>query len=145
MESRLAITGTRGRRSPGAGALVKAERERRRTMREEKMWNLLTSPAVIDAVVPALALAGTWYAGKSRLVNRDLGGFLFGMEAVYAATRHGVKDKVALLGIFEMAAATYAVGVPPKGDEAILELHPSKMFGGDQRLFWWDLPSWMPE
>lgn len=98
-------------------------------MREERLWSLLSNPAVIEPAAQALTMIATYYAGKERIINRDLAGALFGIEGVLAAARHGVNDRYALLGIWSALAGVYAATVRPTEGETIIELQP---FGGDQ-------------
>lgn len=107
---------------------IKLEREKRATAREERLWNLLSNPVVIESVAVPLTMGATYYAGKSRLIQRDLAGALFGLEGVLAAARHGVDDRYALLGIWGALTGVYAATVRPSEDETIIELQP---FGGD--------------
>ncbi len=108
---------------------VRLEREKRATMREERLWTMLSNPAVIEPAAQALTMIATYYAGKTRLINRDLGGAIFATEGVLAAARHGVSDRYALLGIWTALAGIYTATVRPSEEETIVELQP---FGGDQ-------------
>jgi len=138
------IYGCRYNMSSAISQAIRLEREKRRTTREQKMWEILTSPAVIEALIPPVVMAGTFTAGKYRFINRDLAGFLFGMEAVLAAAKHGVSDKYALLGIFEAAAMVYVLAVPPTKEESIITLEPTSVLGSDKRLFGWAVPGVTP-
>lgn len=134
---------------------IRLEREKRATMREERLWSVLSNPAVIEPAAQALTMIATYYAGKTRVINRDLAGAMFGLEAVLAAARHGVTDRYALLGIWSALAGVYAATVRPTDEETIVELQPfggdqwsggtwsdikNFLLGSDQKLFWLDVP-----
>lgn len=138
-----------------ASEAVRLEREKRATMREERMWGILSNPAVIEPAAQALTMIATYYAGKSRIINRDLAGAMFGLEGVLAAARHGVSDRYALLGMWTALAGIYAATVRPTDEETIVELQPfggddwsggtwsdikNFLLGSDQKLFWMNVP-----
>lgn len=114
---------------------IRLERERRRSANQDRLWSLLQNPAIVDQVAALGGMATCYYLGKSRMVNRDLGGFLFGMSATISAARAGVHDKYSLLGIWASAVAVYALAVPPTESEAILSFDLSTPLGSDDKLF----------
>jgi len=119
---------------------VKLERERRRTLQEQRMWDLLSKPEVLTPIMGVGGAIVLQQLGQHRVLNRDFAGFLLAAWTAYTAAQAGIRDKWALAAITAAATAAYGVSTPVKDGEAVLELHPSTMLGGDGRLFWWDLP-----
>lgn len=124
-------------------AAVKLEREKRRTAREARLWELLTRKEI---TVPLLAVGGSLALqklGESRMVNRDFAGFMLATWTGIIAAQAGVTDRYALAAISAASAAAYSVTTPPTDDEALITIDPGKPLGGDGKLFWWDM-SWIP-
>lgn len=124
-------------------AAIKLEREKRKTAREERIWQLLQRPEILAPVAGVTGALVLQQLGKTRLINRDFAGFLLAAWTAYSAAQSGITDKYALGAITAAATAAYSVSTPPKGSEVAVELNPSKLLGGDGKLFWWDL-TWIP-
>jgi len=119
---------------------VRLEREKRKTKREERFWELIGRKEVI---VPLMAIGGSLALqklGESRVVNRDFAGFMMATWTGIIAAQAGVTDKYALAAISAAAAAAYAIATPPTDAEALVTIDPGKLLGGDGKLFWWDIP-----
>lgn len=114
---------------------VRLEREKRKTARESALWSLAQNPAVLEAVMPLAAMIGTYYAGKNRMIQRDVAGCLFGLEAVAMLGRAGVTDTIALSAASVLAAGSYAAAVPPTDGETVLSLDFSSPLGEDGKFF----------
>ena len=123
-----------------AAAAVKLERERRKTAREDKLLQFLMRPEVLQPFVTVGGALAIQQLGAHRFINRDFAGFLLSTWVAVTAAQAGIKDKWALAAITGAAVAAYSVATPPRSDETVLELHPSKLLGGDGKLFWWDVP-----
>lgn len=121
-------------------ARIKLEREKRRTMREEKLLALLNQPAFLDQLALVGGVGATYALGKTRILNRDLAGVLCGLSAVVAVARAGVTDRYALAVVWAAVGAAYAAAVRPTEGETIAELQPFSALGSDNELFWWSLP-----
>lgn len=120
---------------------VKIEREKRKTAREAALLDLLKRPEVLAPILGIGGFMAIAALGKSRTIDRDSAGFLAGLAPVLAAASLGVKDKYALLGIYGAATTAYCLGVPPQGDEIIIDT--SKLWGGDGKLFGLTMPTWL--
>jgi hypothetical protein len=119
---------------------VRLEREKRKTKREERFWELIGRKEVI---VPLLAIGGSLALqklGETRVINRDFAGFMMATWTGIIAAQAGVTDKYALAAISAAAAAAYAIATPPTESEALVTIDPGKLLGGDGKLFWWDIP-----
>jgi len=123
------------------GTAIRLEREKRRTMREEKLLALLNQPALQDQLALIGGVGATYALGRSRLINRDLAGVLCGLSAVVAAGRAGITDRYALAGIWGAVASAYALAVRPTDAETLIEFQPGgPLLGTDNKLFFWSLP-----
>jgi hypothetical protein len=122
---------------------VKLEREKRKTMREERFWALLNRPEVMIPLVGVGGALAIQKLGQSRIINRDFAGFMMAAWTAYSAANAGIKDKWALGAITAAATAAYSLATPPTESEALVTIDPGKLLGGDGKLFWWDL-SWIP-
>lgn len=123
-----------------ASEAIRLEREKRKTAREERLWSFLQSEGVQRTLIPALTIGVTYKLGQTRMINRDLAGFLVMLETVLAAGHNGVTDKYALAALAAAAGTMYAATVRPTGSEALVELNPGTVLGGDGKLFFWDIP-----
>lgn len=122
---------------------IKLEREKRKTLREERFWRLLERPEVLNPVMGVGGAAVLTSLGKHRVIDRDLAGFLVAAWTAYCAANAGIRDKWALGAITAAATAAYALSVPATDKEAMVTVDPGKLLGGDGKLFWWDL-TWIP-
>ena len=122
---------------------IKLEREKRKTMREERLWRLLERPEVVGPVIGVTGALVLQKLGSTRLINRDFAGFMLATWTALCAANAGIKDKYALGAIAAAATAAYCVSTPPTEGEAIITVDPGKLLGGDGKLFWWDL-TWIP-
>lgn len=127
---------SRSRSSPE----LKLERERRKTAREEHLWEVLKSPGVLGPLVGVGGALVIQKLGHERVIDRDFGGFLMAAWVAYTASAAGIKDKYALFGLSTAATAAYALATPPKDDEVFAEVVPSKLLGGDGKLFGISIP-----
>jgi len=122
---------------------VKLEREKRKSSREARIFDLLS---LREITVPLMAVGGAVVIqklGQSRIINRDFAGFMLATWTGVIAAQAGVTDRYALAAISATAAAAYAVATPPTEEEALVTLPTislSKALGGDGKLFWWDMP-----
>lgn len=123
---------------------VRLEREKRKTAREERVWALLNNPAVIGPLAGVTGALVLQKLGQARVIDRDFAGFMLAAWTAYCAANAGIRDKWALGAITAAATAAYAVTVPANSDEALVEVNPGKLLGGDGKLFWWDIPG-LPE
>lgn len=119
---------------------AKERKRERAAQREERLWKLLEQPAILQPLAAVAGCVLLQQLGQKRVINRDFAGFLLAAWVAYQASQAGIKDKYALGAITAAATAAYSVSTPPNADETIVELNPSKMLGGDGKLFWWDLP-----
>lgn len=122
---------------------VRLEREKRKSRREERLWELLTRK---ELAVPILAVGGALAIqklGSSRIVNRDFAGFMLATFTGIIAAQAGITDRYALGAISAASAAAYSISTPPTDEEALITIEPGKLLGGDGKLFWWDM-SWLP-
>jgi|SRR3989304_3806247 len=123
---------------------IKLERERRKSRREDRMWELLQRPEVL---APLMGVGGAMVLqklGESRIINRDLAGGMFAAWITLCAAKAGITHWAALAGIAAAATATYSISTPPTDEEAVLVIDPGKLLGGDGKLFWWNIPDWVP-
>jgi len=104
------------------------------------VWKFMERPEVLGPLVGVAGAVAIQKLGETRLINRDFAGFLLAAWVAYTAAEAGIHDKWALAAITGAATAAYSVATPPRTDETVLELHPSRVLGGDGKLFWWDLP-----
>lgn len=119
---------------------VRLEREKRKTKREERFWELIGRKEVI---VPLMAIGGSLALqklGETRVINRDFAGFMMATWTGIIAAQAGITDKYALAAISAAAAAAYSIATPPSESEALVTIDPGKLLGGDGKLFWWDIP-----
>lgn len=121
---------------------VRVERLKLQRAREQALIKVLTSEAFVDQLALLAGVGGSYFLGKSRVLNRDLAGVLCATSAVVAAARAGVTDKYALGVLFTAVAAAYAMAVPVKeGEEFISVEAPTNqgfsgfMLGSDEQLF----------
>lgn len=122
---------------------VRLEREKRKSRREERLWELITRK---ELAVPVLAVGGALAIqklGETRIVNRDFAGFMLATFTGIIAAQAGITDRYALGAISAASAAAYSISTPPTDEEALVTIEPGKLLGGDGKLFWWDL-SWLP-
>jgi hypothetical protein len=127
-----------------ANAAVKLEREKRRSRREEALFDLLKRPEVLAPLMGLGTFGACVLLGKSRMVNRDAAGFMSGIGPVIAAGSVGVNDKYALLGIYGAATVAYALAVPAReGEPTTVTVDLSKLYGGDGKLFGLTMPTWL--
>ncbi len=122
---------------------VKLEREKRKTLREQRLWELLQRPEILGPVVGVGGALALQQLGSTRVINRDFAGFMLAAWTAYFAANAGIKDKYALGAITAAATAAYCVSTPPTEEEALVIVDPGKLLGGDGKLFWWDL-TWIP-
>ena len=122
---------------------VKLEREKRKTARQEALFDLLKRPEVLGPLMGLGTFALCIGLGKTRIVNRDAAGFMAGIGPVLAAGSVGIQDKYALLGIYGAAATAYALAVPASEEEAIVSVDLGKLYGGDGKLFGLTMPTWL--
>ncbi len=122
---------------------VKLEREKRKTARQEAMFELLKRPEVLGPLMGLGTFALCIGLGKTRIVNRDAAGFMAGIGPVLAAGSVGIQDKYALLGIYGAAATAYALAVPASAEEAMVSIDLGKLYGGDGKLFGLTMPTWL--
>lgn len=122
---------------------VKLERERRRTKREDRLWELLSHKEITLPVVAVTGALALQKLGQSRIINRDFGGFMMATWCGIIAAQAGITDRYALAAISAASAAAYGITTPATEDEALVTVDPGKLLGGDGKLFWWDL-SWLP-
>jgi hypothetical protein len=137
----------------GASDAVLLEREKRATMREEHLWELLGHKKIVEPAAIAATMIATFYMGKTRVINRDLAGAVFALEGTLAAAKYGFHDRLGLLGIWGTLAGVYALANPPTEGEAIVTLEPfggpsgwsggtwsdiqNVLLGSDRKLFFW--------
>jgi len=124
-----------------ANEAVKLERERRRTMREEKFWELLSRKEIITPLMLVGGSAALQKIGENRIINRDYAGFLLSLWVAVCLAEAGVTDKWALGAATALAATSYALATPVTEEEAFITIEPGKLLGGDGKLFWWDMSS----
>jgi len=124
-------------------AAVKLEREKRKTLREARLWELFNKPEVLGPVMGVGGALALQKMGQYRVINRDFAGFMLAAWTAYCAANAGIKDKYALGAITAAATAAYCVATPPTEEEALVTIEPGKLLGGDGKLFWWDL-TWIP-
>ena len=122
---------------------VKLEREKRKTARQEALFDLLKRPEVLGPLMGLGTFALCIGLGKTRIVNRDAAGFMAGIGPVLAAGSVGIQDKYALLGIYGAAATAYALAVPASAEEAMVSIDLGKLYGGDGKLFGLTMPTWL--
>src|SRR4030043_2129455 len=123
---------------------IKLERERRKSRREDRIWELLERPEVLAPLMGVTGALAIQKMGESRIINRDLAGGLFAAWITLRAAKAGITNWAALAGIAAAATATYSVSTPPTDEEAGLVIDPGKLLGGDGKLFWWNIPDWVP-
>ena len=123
---------------------IKLERERRKSRREDRIWELLERPEVLAPLMGVTGALAIQKMGESRIINRDLAGGLFAAWITLSAAKAGITNWAALAGIAAAATATYSVSTPPTDEEAVLVIDPGKLLGGDGKLFWWNIPDWVP-
>jgi hypothetical protein len=119
---------------------IKLEREKRKTQREQRLWELLGRKEVL---VPLMGVGGALALqkmGHARIIDRDFAGFMLAAWVALCAANAGITDKWALGAITAAATAGYALTVPPTEEEALITIDVSKPLGGDGKLFWWDIP-----
>jgi hypothetical protein len=119
---------------------VKLERERRKTQREERLFELINRREVVQPVVAVLGMVALQKLGEARLIQRDFAGMLLAAWTAYCAANAGITDKYALGAITAASTAAYSISTPTREDEAIVTVNPGKLLGGDGKLFWWDIP-----
>ena len=119
---------------------VKLEREKRKTLREQRIWGLLERPEILGPVAGVGGALVLQQLGKSRVIQRDFAGFMLAAWVAYSAANAGITDKYALGAITAAATAAYCIATPPTEGEAIVTLDPSTLLGGDGKLFFWDIP-----
>ena len=118
---------------------VKLDREKRKTAREERLFAFLSQEDILLPLVGVAGALGIQKLGHSRIIDRDYAGFLLSLWTVLVAARAGVTDKWALAALTAAAVAAYSLATPATDEEAVLTISPSKLLGGDGKLFWWDL------
>ena len=119
---------------------VKLEREKRKTLREQRIWSLLERPELLGPVAGVGGALVLQQLGHARIINRDFAGFMLAAWTAYCAANAGITDKYALGAITAAATAAYCVSTPPTEGEAIVTLEPGKLLGGDGKFFFWDVP-----
>lgn len=121
-------------------ALSAAAKAKRREAQEERLFAVLTNPVVLAPLSGVLGAVTIQKLGEARIINRDFAGFLLSAWVAIAAAQAGIHDKWALGALTAAATAAYSVSTPPRDDETLIEVNPSKLLGGDGKLFWWDIP-----
>lgn len=121
-------------------AALRLEKEKRKAANEARMWELLSRPEVLAPVMGVAGALALQKMGELRLINRDYAGFLLSAWVALAAAKAGITDKYALGALTAAAAAAYAVSTPCRGDEAWVTIEPTKLLGGDGKLFFLDIP-----
>lgn len=120
--------------------LVKLEREKRKTAREEKLWQILTAPSTLRLLQLATLLYGTRAVrdiADDNMGVRDVSAALAALGSVAILADAGVHDKYALAAIAltggaavgEGKSGIVAIGKGAWESDALVRIDPTKFSG----------------